>query len=80
MLHKIRPLLLSILLFLPVLLAGNEQGRICGTIRCHESGAPLAAVNVYLKRIPLGAASDSDGNYCIFDVPPGEYTLSLIHI
>jgi len=75
MLHKIRPLLLSILLFLPVLLAGNEQGRICGTIRCHESGAPLAAVNVYLKRIPLGAASDSDGNYCIFDVPPGEYTV-----
>jgi outer membrane receptor for ferrienterochelin and colicins len=73
--HKIRPLLLSILLLLPVLLSGNGQGRICGTIRCHESGAPLGAVNVYLKGTSLGAASESNGNYCIYDISPGDYTV-----
>lgn len=75
--HTIRPLLLFILLLFPVLLAGNGQGQVCGTIRCHVSGAPLEAVNVYLKNTQFGAASDDEGNYCIYDIPPGEYTILI---
>jgi len=58
----------------PVYCAG-EYGRICGTVTCESSGEPLAAVNIYLKNTHFGAATNTDGSYCIYRIPPGVYTV-----
>lgn len=70
----------SFFFLFPILLSGNEGGHLCGRVLHHETGAPLEAVNIYIKNTPYGAASDRDGYYVIHDIPPGEYIVLFTSI
>lgn len=50
-------------------------GKIQGRVTDSESGEPLIGVNVVIKEIEQGAASDKNGRYVILNVPPDEYEL-----
>jgi hypothetical protein len=71
--------LLFITLFLfcmaPHLFAG-VTGKIAGKVTDAENGEPLAGANVVIQGTTMGAATDSEGDYFIINVPPGTYTLA----
>lgn len=48
---------------------------ITGSVVDAETNAPLPGVNVYLAYSTRGAATDSQGRYVIYGVPPGSYEL-----
>ncbi|HDR03989.1 MAG TPA: TonB-dependent receptor [Candidatus Marinimicrobia bacterium] len=60
-------------LMLPVLV--YAQGNISGVVTDMANGRGLAGANVYLAGTPFGAATDMDGQYSIYKVPAGTYTL-----
>ena len=86
MLSHIR--LTSIIFFLTIIticgigrLAAQEQkGTIKGSIIDKETKSPVMGANVFLKDKPLGAATDTDGNYVIPNVPVGSYVLNVSFI
>ncbi len=61
------------LFLLPFLLYAGIVGKIRGTVTDAETGEPLAGVDVYIATLGIGAATDTDGDYFILNVPPGEY-------
>lgn len=67
-------LLLAIFVFYSILFGGTT-GKVAGIITDAETNEPLAAANVFLEGTSLGASSNSDGEYFIINVPPGNYTL-----
>ena len=69
-----------LLLILTSLLSAATTGKIRGIIKDVGTGEPLAGVNVLIKGIPLGAATDLDGVYVILLVPPGTYTIEAIMV
>ena len=70
-------LLMATVLFLSAgtLAMGAAVGKIAGVVRDASTGDPLPATNVMLEGTTLGAAADTDGNYFILNVPPGDYTV-----
>ena len=50
------------------------QGKVTGSV-VDVDGKAIAGANVILAGTSLGAASDTDGNYLIMNVPVGEYTV-----
>jgi len=66
-------LLLVLILFGFAQLLYAEYGKIAGTITDKETGEPLVGVNVIIENTDLGAASDTEGEYYIIKVPPGNY-------
>ena len=60
------------------LFAQNLTGKISGTVT--SDGQALAGANVILEGTTSGAATDADGQYYIFDVQPGLYTLRVNYI
>jgi len=56
-------------------LQAAATGKIVGTVIDKSTGDPLPGVNVVIEGLPLGAATDADGQYFILNVPPGVYTL-----
>ena len=54
-------------------LAGTT-GKIAGRVVDKETGEPLIGINVIIKGMSLGAATDIDGYYSILSVPPGIHT------
>jgi iron complex outermembrane receptor protein len=70
-------LIISILLASCILLtfkAHSQTGSIQGKITS-EKGDPLTSINLSIEGTSLGAASDSNGNFLIQNIPTGEYTL-----
>lgn len=59
----------------PVLEAGTT-GKISGIILDAESNDPLPGVNVLIEGTTLGAATNTDGEYFILNIPPGVYTIT----
>ncbi len=51
-------------------------GKIVGKVTDTESGEPLVGANVFIKGTTMGAATDSNGDYLILNIPPGVYTLA----
>jgi hypothetical protein len=51
------------------------ESMITGKITDIDSGLPLSDVNVFLANTTIGAASDHQGNFVIFNVPQGFYDL-----
>ena len=75
----IRNLLINavLLLFLTNnLFALQQMGRIVGDVHDKDTNEHLPGVNVFLEGTDLGAASSSQGEYDIKNVPPGRYTLN----
>lgn len=61
------------LFLLPFLLHAGTVGKIRGKVIDAETGEPLAGVDVYIAVLGLGSAADTEGDYFILNVPPGEY-------
>ncbi|MEO1022263.1 MAG: carboxypeptidase-like regulatory domain-containing protein, partial [Bacteroidota bacterium] len=51
-----------------------QTGSITGIVT-DENGETLPGVNIRLNEITLGAASNTDGEYTIINVPTGTYIL-----
>ncbi len=54
-----------------------EAQSITGTVRDQGSGDPVAAAQVFLEGLNLGALTQADGSYSITDVPAGSHTLTV---
>ena len=64
--------ILALLLFSTVsAFAGNVEGLVTGG----DNKLPLTGVNVTVEGTKRGAATDLDGNFVIFNLAPGTYTL-----
>jgi Mg-chelatase subunit ChlD len=57
-----------------------STGGIKGRVTDDKTGEPLAGVNVIIEKHNMGAATDLKGNYKIFNVPEGVYTLKATMI
>lgn len=55
-------------------------GRIDGRVADAETQAPLAGANVSVPNTSMGAASDEDGRFIIFNVPVGNYSVRFDYI
>ena len=69
--------LLLISILLNGILFGGTTGKITGVITDASTSAPIIGANVILKGTTMGAASDSEGNFTILNVPPGTYTVVI---
>lgn len=70
-------------LFLQTLAAQTNQTElftIKGQVVDFRTGDPLPGANVYLNNTFLGAASDADGNFTIYNIPPGTYQLIATYV
>jgi hypothetical protein len=52
-----------------------QSGKISGKVVDGQSRQALPGVNVVIDGTTLGAATDSDGDYFIINIPPGRYTV-----
>ena len=78
MFRKFLSTTILILLFAMVTLAQN--GKISGTIVDRETNQPLIGANVLVVGTSLGAATDVNGNYNIFNIPVGTYSLKASYL
>jgi hypothetical protein len=62
------------------LLFAGDTGKIVGKVTDSETGETLSGVNILLKGTSMGAASDTDGNYIILNVPAASYTITASYI
>ncbi|MDP6170134.1 MAG: carboxypeptidase-like regulatory domain-containing protein, partial [Candidatus Marinimicrobia bacterium] len=58
----------------------GTTGKISGRVTSKETGEPLIGANVMVDGTPLGAATDTEGNYYILQVPPGSYDVKFTMI
>lgn len=80
MVHYIfRYFIIFFLLFHYSVWAG-QTGKIAGKVTDASSGEFLIGANIFLEGLPLGAASDDDGDYVILNIAPGTYTLAVLLI
>lgn len=54
----------------------STVGTIRGQVTDAESGDPMPGVNVIIEGTSMGAATGTDGNYMIINVPIGTYTVT----
>lgn len=66
--------LLTFLLF-PALAWSQNTGKLAGRVVDASTGEPLPGANVFLEGTTLGTSTDVSGEYTIFEVPPGTYTV-----
>ena len=62
------------------LVYSGTTGKIAGRILDKASGEPLIGANVMVVGTPLGAATDTEGNYYILQVSPGSYDVKFTMI
>jgi hypothetical protein len=65
---------LIMLLLAPSLALGQNTAKISGRVTA-EDGEPLPGANVRIEGEGYGAATGPNGEYTIFEVPPGTYTV-----
>ncbi|HAV24203.1 MAG TPA: hypothetical protein DCX46_12090 [Bacteroidetes bacterium] len=63
------------LCYLPSDLWSAAQGKIAGKVIDSESKQPLVGVNVVILGTTMGAATDTQGEYFVANVPPGAYSV-----
>jgi hypothetical protein len=56
------------------------DGTIKGRLIDYETKSPLIGANVEILNTELGAATDTEGNYIIYDVPIGSYSLKFSYL
>lgn len=79
-----RKLLMASLMGLTLLLLPGltwaQQGTVVGTITDAQEEGPLPGATVQIEGEDLGAATDSEGQYRISDVPAGEQTIQVTFV
>ena len=74
----------SIVLLLFLIMNANLQagitGKIVGKVTDKETGDGLIMANVMVKGTNFGAATDTQGDFVIINVPPGTYQLVVSYI
>ncbi|HUU29338.1 MAG TPA: TonB-dependent receptor [archaeon] len=61
------------------LLAQLNTGKIEGTVRDKDTGAPLAGAQVTVEGTRLGNLTNTDGYYFILNVPPGRRSITFVY-
>lgn len=69
-------IVILILCFIPEFSNAQTKGSVSGTIK-DNSGLSAASINVTLQGSTLQTATDIDGNFKIFEVESGQYTISV---
>ncbi|MFH0882337.1 MAG: carboxypeptidase-like regulatory domain-containing protein, partial [bacterium] len=69
--RRIIPFLVLLLFAAAEAIAGNVEGTVTGG----DNKLPLTGANVTVEGTRRGAATDLDGNFVIFNLAPGTYTL-----
>jgi outer membrane receptor for ferrienterochelin and colicins len=64
-----------LLLGLPIQAKASSVGGISGKVMDKETGEPLPLVNIIVKGLQSGSASDEMGEYYICPLSPGKYTV-----
>ncbi len=77
--------LLFLLCFVLCLLIFNNlkaapSGKIVGTVTDEATGKVLPGANCVIKGTSMGSSSDMNGDFRIFNVPPGKYSLVFTYI
>lgn len=81
LLTKSTILFIGLLIVFPVLLlAQSNTGKITGKIIDSVTGEPLPGANVFIQGTSIGAATNIEGEYIIYNVPPGRYTLTISYM
>ena len=70
---------LGVSFFFNSVFAGTT-GKLSGRVTNKETGEPLIGANVMVEGTVLGAATDTEGNYFILQIPPGTYTVRFTMI
>jgi len=74
-------LIFLVLILIPCLqVFAAVSGKITGNISDAVTGEQLPCANVFLNGKALGAATNLKGEYIIYSVPPGSYTLRVTFI
>lgn len=68
------------ILLIPMMLFAGETGKIAGSVTDKSNGNLLPGVNVILDGTNMGAATDSNGDFYILNVPPGIYSVKFSFI
>lgn len=58
----------------------SSRAKITGTVTDAATGNALPGANIMLAGTSIGAASDNKGEFIIYNVPPGAYTLKVRYI
>ena len=77
---KIGILITIFIIFGVTVILASTTGKVVGIITDAETGDPLIGVNVFLEGTILGSATDMDGYFIIFNVPPGNYRLQTEYV
>ena len=77
--RNVRSLLIGMLLLIQIVSAGTT-GKLSGRVTNKETGEPLIGANVMVEGTVLGAATDTEGNYFILQIPPGTYKVRFTMI
>jgi len=75
LLRKYYLFILFIFFVINTTLYSTEKGKIVGWVTEKSSGLKLAGVNIQLIGTTLGASSDKNGHFVIYNVPVGKYSL-----
>lgn len=70
-------------LFLFIIVTLNifaQTGTLKGKVIDKESGEPLIGANIIIKELNIGAATNVDGNYIIYNISPGTYLINVSYI
>ena len=71
--------MIGTLILIQVVSAGTT-GKLSGRVTNKETGEPLIGANVMVEGTVLGAATDTEGNYFILQIPPGTYNVRFTMI
>ena len=71
--YRLVIILAALFMALPVI----AQVQHSGTVTDAETGEPLIGVNVLVKGLTIGAATNVDGEYSFAYTPAGDYTLTI---
>jgi outer membrane receptor protein involved in Fe transport len=73
-------LIFVVALFVGPLDSAYGQGKIAGRVTEKATGDALIGVNVVIDGTTQGTVTDTNGNYVIVNVRPGDYTLAFSYI
>src|SRR5687768_5122460 len=60
--------------------SAQQTGSVTGRVTEAQSGAPLAAVQLFIAGSGIGVLSQQNGRYLLLNVPAGTHTLSAQRI